>query len=146
MSLRMAIVKVQDVRRGLMLDENIWRRTVPEAIMVAASQMVPAYVEAYVPRRTGELQDSAQIEVNPTSMRLWFEAPYAEIVDRGALPSLGRFVPMIEKRLIKPSVKNPSIGMHPGFQGRNFFEQIANNLKEDLRGIIEVIIRREWLR
>jgi len=152
MPLRCASIGVEKVRRRLMIDEILWRRIIPQSIMTLAAQMVPTEVEVFVPRRTGNLQSSAEIQVRATSVRVWFEAPYATYVDEGFPPSPGRYVPEpLQKRLISTSTRRQvagaekkDIGMHPGYRGAHFSVELANQLKQDLWDIAESVIRATW--
>lgn len=145
MPYRLASIRVDEVQRRLRLDEEIWRRTIPEGIMTLAGEVVPAIVEMHTPKRSGNLIKSAHIRVWPTRMHVWFDAPYAVYVDEGTGPSPGRYVPEpLGKRLVRESKTSPDIGEHPGIKGVHFSEAIANDLKDDLRNIVDVIIQREW--
>jgi len=77
-----------------------------------------------VPRKTGNLQESFWIRKEEAGrvMRMGWDAQYSRAVDEGLPPSPGRYVPAIDKRLVKESKRNPNIGMWPGFAGRNFVE------------------------
>lgn len=140
-------IRVEDVQRRLQTDEIIWRRAIPEGLMTLTAEMVPAIVEMHTPRRSGNLAKSAQVKVWPNRLHIWFDAPYAVYVDEGTGPSSGRYVPEpLGKRLINTSKRNPDIGTHPGIKAAHFSEAIANDLKDDLISILNVIVAREWIR
>jgi hypothetical protein len=58
-----------------------------------------------VPRgATGKLQDSFKSEQTEKSVRFWWDAPYAKMVDEGTRESSGRYVPAIGKRLVNTAL------------------------------------------
>ena len=79
-----------------------------DAIAYAAS-----YAQSIAPVRTGYYQDNIGYEkVGDFEFCLYAGAPYSMFVEYGTMPSPGRYVPAIDRRLINPDL--PGFGMHPG--------------------------------
>jgi len=104
--------------------------------------------EQLVPRRTGRLQESfgVSMEHQWKRIRIGWSAPYASFVDEGIPQSPGRYVPAIDKRLIQPSRRNPSIGVHPGFEGRQFVNKMLDALKDEMIEATRDALRNRWMR
>jgi hypothetical protein len=104
--------------------------------------------ERLVPRRTGQLQESfgVQMEAQFRRIRISWTAPYANFVDEGVPESPGRYVPAIDKRLVNPSKRNPTIGIHPGFDGRHFIDKMLDALKDEMVQITQQEIQRRWMK
>jgi len=79
--------------------------------------------------RTGSLLDS--VEVNPIEdgFSVAVTAPHAKFINDGTRPSPGRYVPILDRRLVGLRVARKekgfipfNIGWHPGVRPRHFFE------------------------
>lgn len=87
---------------------------------------------------TGKLKNSWVVEhETPARKKVTSTCDYASYVNDGIPPSKGRYVPVLEARLVNPSKRNPDIGMHPGFKGRHFVEKSITKLESEVEGMIE---------
>ena len=86
--------------------------------------------------KTKQLKNSWRIEHQTAARKvITSDCEYASYVEEGIGPSPGRYVPVIERRLVKPSKRNPNIGTHPGFPGRWFVRKSAQQLKVEAQEI-----------
>jgi len=98
-------------------------------------------VRRNTPVRTGRLRDSfrsnKKIRKSPLTgtVEVFSNLPYAKFLDEGTQPSIGRYVPQIDRRLTISR-----LGIHPGIRATNFLQKskaevfsITNRVHRDLQ-------------
>jgi len=85
------------------------------------------------------LRESITVEVEEDRrlVRVLPTVPYAIYVELGTEPSPGRYVPILEKRLVAPSVRNPDIGTHPGRPSDPFMKRTWEKAPEVIAKIAD---------
>lgn len=147
MTIRVFLI-VHTKRRWIPFDENLFYRIVDKVDDTLVADAFEINDEI-VPKKTGTLKESfgTQKEDAGRLMRFFWTAPYAQFVNDGVPSSPGRYVSVIERRLVNPSKRNPDIGMHPGFEGKHFIEEFADIIKARAREVlflaIEELVRKE---
>lgn len=89
-----------------------------------------------VPWRTGELARRWSTSFGALYLRTKPDVDYARAVQYGLPPSPGRYVPAIKARL-----KNPPLGMWPGFKGRHYMENIINASADGINNVFREAIQ-----
>jgi len=80
-------------------------------------------IRRYAPEWTGALKNSVDYYATKTVLRIAM-LYYWRYTHEGTRASPGRFVWQINKRLVKPSKRNPDIGMHPGIKRTRWFDNV----------------------
>lgn len=123
-------INISGVRRWLRVEEDYWKASRRKILATIAEQGL-VILKNEVPKRTGALADSCFSEVRKNTVYLGASAPHAAVVDGEGktASSPGRYVPAINKRLVKPSVKNPNIGIHPGSRRTPYSKRAADKIR-----------------
>ena len=95
-------------------------------------------MRANVPVSTGRLRDSftSRSTVNSQLKAVVFvesSVPYLRFVDKGAAPSVGAYIPHLDRRI--------KTGIHPGQQGKEFMDETRREMQilvnRELTGLID---------
>jgi len=101
------------MRRQILRTEAFWKKA-GLALLLDASTKIAEVMKKEAPRAKKHkepgptLRESIKVEIDPTKRSAWIgpTVPYAIYVEFETKPSPGRYVPVLEKRLVKPSVRN----------------------------------------
>ena len=138
-SVKLWDVNVEGVVSWIARLEYMSRIYLPNKVLNKGAEEILKCVKRYCPRgATGQLYNSLHIDTIPDARVVTSHLPYARYVEEGTNPSPGRYVPDIGKRLVKPSVRNPTIGWHPGQKAQWFFLRGTDDAWPEVQRIFEV--------
>lgn len=134
-------IKAGKVRRAIQAEKKFWQDAREECLDHFSVRGVEIMRSKTPVGKTGTLQAGVKSERSGNMIKIFSDAPQAEIVDGHGktASSPGRYVKVIGKRLVHSSIRNPDIGTHPGSKRTPFGEQTA----EQLRAEAEEYIRRK---
>ena len=131
-------INVQEVLADIIRLSKISRIYLPNIVLDKAAEAVQRRVQQRAPiGRSRRLHDGVMVESGPDRRTIISTAPHSAAVEHGTRASPGRYVPKIDKRLVRTSKYNPSIGMHPGIKATHFFEKGVKDADPEVQEIFE---------
>jgi len=147
MSVANVRISVEEVRKQLTAMVLHFKKRVPKRVLKKAGEVGVQIMKEEAPRGiTGRLRESIRYRITDKRVEIFPDIDYAKFVIRGIRSSPGRYVPYLGtawagglelgKRLVRPSKRNPVIGMHPGTVPNPFVDRAARRMRPELDRIL----------
>jgi len=136
-------LNVGPMLRYVEAEKTYWDQARDEGLTDLAQEGVRILREEVPKGKTRQMEQSCTYRIEGNKITVLPDVPYAPIIDGEGrtTASPGRYVPRIDKRLVRPSKRNPNIGLHPGAKKTPFSSRTVERWRAEAEEYLRIKVR-----